>query len=230
MPTRDINVKDGGNLPINEFKLEFMVTNPSIVMIAKKGSGKSWICRALLNHFRNIPCGLIIASTDRMNCFYGNFFPDCYIFYEYKSEILERLLYRQQTMIEKQIDKRKRGKKIDPRAFIVMDDCLARKGTWMRDPQMYELLFNGRHYQLMYILTMQFPLGITPELRCNFDYIFLLAEDFTSNMKRIYDHYAGMFPTFEAFRQVYSQLTEGFSCMVIRNTKRKTKYDEEMNR
>jgi hypothetical protein len=69
----------------------------------------------------------------------------------------------------------------------------------------------------MYLLTMQFPLGITPELRCNFDYIFLLKEDFYSNLKRLYDHYAGMFPTFEAFRQVFKELTANFGSMVIVN-------------
>ena len=69
----------------------------------------------------------------------------------------------------------------------------------------------------MYILTMQFPLGITPELRCNFDYIFLLAEDIYSNLKRLYEHYAGMFPTFESFRKVFSVLTDDFGSMVIVN-------------
>jgi len=217
MTVKDVDLNGEDKLPINEFKLESMCPNPSIVMIAKRGSGKSWVCRAILNHFRDIPVGLIIAPTDRMNCFYGNFFPDSYIHYCYKSEIIEKLLYRQEIMIDKKKKKQKQGKAVDPRAFIIMDDCLSKKGTWMRDPPIYELLFNGRHYDLMYILTMQYPLGITPELRCNFDYIFLLAEDFVSNLKRIYDHYAGMFPNFDSFRQTFGQLTDDFGCMVISN-------------
>ena len=64
---------------------------------------------------------------------------------------------------------------------------------------------------------MQFPLGISPELRGNFDYIFLLKEDFYSNLKRLYEHYAGMFPTFESFRQVFKALTVKHGCMVIVN-------------
>ena len=77
--------------------------------------------------------------------------------------------------------------------------------------------FDGRHFKVMYILTMQFPLGISPELRGNFDYIFLLAEDFYSNQKRIYEHYAGMFPNLETFRQVFTQVTLDYGCMVIVN-------------
>ena len=109
------------------------------------------------------------------------------------------------------------GKFIDPRAIVVMDDCLASKGTWAKDPLVSELLFNGRHRHITYILTMQYPLGITPELRSNFDYVFLLAEDVTSNLKRIYEHYAGMFPDFNSFRQVFRQLTEDYGAMVIKN-------------
>lgn len=217
MVVKDVSINGNDKLPINEFKLESMCENPSIVMIAKRGSGKSWVCRAILNHFKEIPVGLIIAPTDRMNTFYGNFFPESYIHYNYKSEIIERLLVRQEVMIDKKKKKMLKGKTIDTRAFIVMDDCLSKKGTWMKDQPITELLYNGRHYDIMYILTMQYPLGITPELRGNFDYIFLLAEDFVSNLKRIYDHYAGMFPNFDSFRQTFCQLTDNFGCMVVVN-------------
>lgn len=216
MTTKDIRCGDGC-LPINEFQLKDMVENPSLVMVAKRGSGKSFVCRAILNHYKDIPVGLIIAPTDRMNCFYGNFFPDTYIHCRYESQIIEKLLRRQEEMIDKAARKKLKGKSVDPKAFIVMDDCLGDKKIWAQDPLISELLFNGRHFQLMYILTMQYPLGIKPELRSNFDYIFLLAEDFITNLKKLYDHYAGMFPDFNSFRQAFKQLTSDYGCMVIAN-------------
>lgn len=208
------------SLPIKEFKLESMCENPAIVMIAKRASGKSWVCRSILKHFKDIPVGLIIAPTEKMATppFYSDFFPDSYIHYDYKSEIIEKLLVRQDMMIEKTQDREAQGRRlVDPRGFILMDDCLSKKGSWQKDQPIMELLFNGRHYRLMYMLTMQFPLGISPELRCNFDYIFLLKEDFYSNLKRLYDHYAGMFPTFDSFRVVFKELTASFGAMVIVN-------------
>lgn len=216
MPTKDIEI-DGNALPIREFQLEWMVDNASICMIAKRGSGKSWVVRSILNHYKRIPGGVIIAPTDKMNSFYGKFFPDTYIHYEYKSEIIEKILYRQEKIIQKAKEKAIKGKKCDPKAFLIMDDCLSSKGTWLKDEPIMKMFFDGRHYKLMYILTMQFPLGITPELRCNFDYIFLLAEDFQSNQKRLYDHYAGMFPSFFSFRQVFVDLTDDYGSMVIVN-------------
>jgi hypothetical protein len=221
--TNDINTK----FPINVFKFEYLVSNPAIVMIAKRGSGKSWVCKALIKHFEKVPIGIIISKTDRVDPFFVNFFPDSFIYYDYKSQIIEKLIRRQELIMEKLKDKKKEGKKIDPRAIIIMDDCLASKGTWMRDQPISELLFNGRHYHITYVLTMQYPLGITPELRCNFDYIFLLAEDSFSNIKRMHEHYAGMFPTLDSFRQIFMQLTENYGCMVITNRgSRKTIFDK----
>lgn len=213
------NVKDraGKNITFQPFKLKDMCDNPSIVMIAKRGSGKSWVTRAILDHFRKIPAGIIIAPTDKMSVFYGKFFPDSYIFYDYSSEVIESVLMRQDAIIDKQKEKAKKGKTVDTRGFIIMDDCLGRSKGWARDEAIQELLYNGRHYKLMYILTMQYPLGIGPSLRTNFDYVFLLATDQTSDLKRIYEHYAGMFPDFASFRQVFAGLTKNFGSMVIVN-------------
>ena len=218
--TKIKNIIIGNNaIPIREFKLDSMCEHASIVMVAKRRSGKSWVCRSILKHFRDIPVGIIIAPTEKMAspAFYSDFFPDTYIHYQYRSEIIEKLLYRQDLMIEKEKEKKKIGNNIDPRGFILMDDCLSSKGSWMREQPIMELLFNGRHYRLMYMLTMQFPLGITPELRCNFDYIFLLKEDTYSNLKRLYDHYAGIFPNFECFRQIFKEVTSDYGSMVIVN-------------
>lgn len=206
-----------GKLPISEFTLDEMVINPSIIMIAKRGSGKSWITKAVIHKYVDIPVGVVISPTEKDNPFYVDFFSDSFIFYAYDSRVLQKLLLRQQQILKKAREKKALGKYIDPRAIVIMDDCLASKGTWAKDPKVSELLFNGRHRQITYILTMQFPLGISPELRSNFDYVFLLADDTTSNLKRIYEHYAGMFPDFNTFRIVFRQLTEDHGAMVIKN-------------
>ena len=68
---------------------------------------------------------------------------------------------------------------------------------------------------------MQYSLGIQPELRSNFDYIFLLGEDLLI-IEKLYEHYAGMFPTRDLFDQVFLQVTDNYGCMVINNRLRST--------
>ena len=75
---------------------------------------------------------------------------------------------------------------------------------------------------------MQYPLGIPPTLRTNIDYVFILREPYIANRRRIYENYAGMFPTFEAFCQVMDQTTENYDCMVINNNAKSNKLQDQV--
>lgn len=210
---------DYNKFQLFEFKLSGMAPDPAIVMIAKRGSGKSFIARDIIYNYRHIPGGIVIAPTDRLNSFYKYFFPDLYIHYDIKTDLLKKVLMRQAMMIEKQKNKKRQGKKIDPSGILIMDDCLSRKKSWSKDESIMEILMNGRHYKLTYILTMQTPLGITPDLRLNFDYIFLLKENTAVNKKKLWDNYANMFPTLAAFDKVFTECTKEHRAMVIDNRK-----------
>jgi hypothetical protein len=87
---------------------------------------------------------------------------------------------------------------------------------------------NGRHWKVMLINTMQYPLGIPPNLRTNIDYVFILREPYIANRKRIYENYAGMFPTFESFCQVMDQCTENYECLVICNNSPSNKLNDQV--
>lgn len=99
--------------------------------------------------------------------------------------------------------------------MLFLDDCMPSK--WAKDEQFTNLLFNSKSLDLSCVLAMQYPLGLAPEVRSDFDYIFLFAEDYVSNLKRIYEHYAGFFPDFSSFRHIFDQLTKGYGVMVIKN-------------
>jgi len=207
-------IKYSNRIQIKSFDLKLFVDNPAIVIVAKRGSGKSWIVRDILHHLykaKQIDECCVINPTDKMSGFYTDFTEQ--IYHQYDPTIMQNILNLQ---IERIRNKKINGEPIK-KVMVVMDDCMGQKGTWVRDNGTREILFNGRHYGISYILTMQFPLGITPELRSNFDYIFLLAEDYISNLKRVYDHYAGMFPSFDSFRQIFGQLTGDYGSMVIVN-------------
>ena len=100
--------------------------------------------------------------------------------------------------------------------------------SWTKDTMMRMLFMNGRHWKIMLIITMQYPLGIPPNLRTNIDYVFILREPYITNRKRIYENYAGMFPTFESFCQVMDQCTENYECLVINNNAKSNKLEDQV--
>ena len=60
------------------------------------------------------------------------------------------------------------------------------------------------------------------------DYVFILREPYIANRKRIYENYAGMFPTFESFCQVMDQCTENYECLVINNNAKSNKLTDQV--
>ena len=205
-------------IPIKKFDINNMVDYCTIAIIAKRASGKSFLTREIMFQKKNIVSTIVVSRTEKLNSFYSEFIPDLYIYSEYDSTILTRIFKRQALMNEHNKERSKKNKKPkDDSLMLIMDDCMSSKGRWLNDPNILELFFNGRHHHISFILTMQYSVGIPPEMRSNFDYIFLLAEDIISNRKRLYEHYAGMFPTFDIFQQVFTDITENYGILVIDN-------------
>jgi hypothetical protein len=202
---------------------------PVIVLIGKRDTGKSFLVRDLLFYQQEIPIGTVISGTEEGNGFYGKMVPKLFVHHEYNTAIIENILKRQRTVlkqIKKEMETYKRST-IDPRAFVILDDCLY-DNTWSRDKLMRLLFMNGRHWKVMLVITMQYPLGIPPTLRTNIDYVFILRENYIANRKRIYENYAGMFPTFESFCQVMDQCTENYECLVINNNSKSNKLTDQI--
>jgi len=202
---------------------------PVVVLIGRRDTGKSFLVRDLLYYHQDIPIGTVISGTEAGNGFFSAHVPKLFIHDEYNTAIIENILKRQKQVL-KQIKREMEAYKrtnIDPRAFVILDDCLY-DNKWTKDKMMRLLFMNGRHWKIMLIITMQYPLGIPPNLRTNIDYVFILREPYIANRKRIYENYAGMFPTFESFCQVMDQCTENFECLVINNNSKSNKLQDQI--
>lgn len=202
---------------------------PVVVLIGRRDTGKSFLVRDLLYYHQDIPIGTVISGTEEGNGFYGKLVPKLFIHNEYNTAIIENILKRQKQVL-KQINKEMQQfnkSTIDPRTFVILDDCLY-DNSWARDKLMRCLFLNGRHWKVMLVITMQFALGIPPALRTNIDYVFILRDPYISNRRRIYENYAGMFPTFEAFCQIMDQCTENYECLVINNNTKSNKLQDQI--
>jgi len=211
-------------LQLRKFDMRDIKDDKVVVLIGKRDTGKSYLCKDILFHHRNIPVGQVISGTEGANQFYSKMVPKLFIHGEFNTQIVQNILKRQKMLITKINEG---NTNIDPRSFLILDDCLY-DNTWSKDKHMRSVFMNGRHFKLLFLLTMQFALGIPPNLRTNIDYVFLLRENIVSNRKRIYDHYAGMFPTFEMFCQIMDQCTENYECLVINNNSKSNKLTDQV--
>jgi len=219
-------VSVGGKIvPVTDFDMNKLrhgkdgkFLNPRICIIAKSGSGKSWVVRDILSILNDIPAGVVIAPTDKLTKFYDSIFPSSFIHHDFKPEILSNLLDRQDRIFKKNAERAKKGKElIDPRVFLVMDDLQSKKDAWIDDPSFVSIMCEGRHRAITLILVLQYSLAIPPSVRTNFNYICMLDDVTFTGRRKLYEHYASLLPKYEYFENIFNQLTENYGTMIIDN-------------
>lgn len=217
-------------------KLELKKFDPSkiaqdsvIAFIGKRNTGKSVAMKSILAHHKNIPIGTVISPTEKANGFFEHFIPRLLIHDEPDIKIVRNFVDRQMKITEerKKEIKKTGNSNIDNRAFLILDDCLYDK-KWINDTSIRCVFLNGRHLKIFYLISLQFSLGLPPILRNNIDYVFIFRNNIMREKQKIYDNYAGMFPSFEAFCQVMNQTTENYECMVIDNKVQSNKLEDQV--
>jgi hypothetical protein len=217
------------NLQLKKFDMSTIGDDKVVVLIGKRETGKSFLTKDLLYYHQDIPVGTVVSATEGANQFYSRIVPPIFIHNEYKEETIVKILKRQQKVVE-QMNKEiadSGSSNIDARTFLILDDCLY-DNSWTKSKYIRSFFMNGRHYKTLFVITMQYALGIPPNLRTNIDYVFILRENIFCNRKRVYDCYAGMFPSFDFFCQVMDQCTENYECLVIHNNAKSNKLEDQV--
>lgn len=221
-------------IEIKKFDMRKVGDEKICVFIGKRKTGKSWAVKDLLYYNRHIPTGIVMSGTEKANKFYGKIIPEVFIHDDFNKELISGVIERQQGNINKLRKKypdatdeefAEIAKEANCGSFIILDDLMYDQ-KWVRDKNVAEIFMNGRHYKILFVVTMQYPLGILPNLRTNVDYVFIFRENNMSNRKKIYEHYAGVFPTFDQFCQVMDECTSDYGCLVIDNGVTSTKMED----
>ena len=212
------------NLHLKKFNMNWIKDDSVCVFIGRRRTGKSIAVQDLLYNKRDIPYGVCISGTERASPFFQNFIPKTYIYNEFDEQKVGKIIERQ-TDLKRKIENES-GFRADPRLCLIMDDCLY-DNEWAKTKVMRSLFMNGRHYNILFILTMQYAMGIPPNLRGNIDYSFIMREPQFANRKRLFEQYAAAFPDFNMFCQVMNQLGE-YECLVIDNNSASNKLEDQV--
>lgn len=214
-------------LNLRKFDISSIASDKVVVMLGKRGTGKSVCVADLLYYNRDIPVGTVISPTEAVNKFFSDIVPSLFIHDDYTPALIARVVKRQVLAMRKSLKEKAAfgASTIDPRAFLLMDDCL-HDDKWKQDKNIRFLFFNGRHIQCLFIFTMQHPLGVPPSLRTNIDYVFVFREPIISNRKKLYESYCGIFPTFSMFCEVLDACTDDHQCLVINNTVKSNRLED----
>lgn len=225
-PIRDISYQSSFKLSIKQKSLskfysitvsnnnKFLLYNTHVV----HNSGKSWLIRDIFYHKKSIPYGIVFSSSEQASPFFSNFIPDTFIYSDFDSEKINKLFIKQSEKISYYREKGigNNGKTDENNVFIVLDDMLHNANVWKRDDNMKNIIFNGRHYNILSILTTQYAQSIPADFRGNMDYVFIFNEPSITNRRKIYEAYASCIPSFDGFCNILDRCTEDHSCLVVK--------------
>ena len=213
---------------IKTFKPHTIPDGSVCVFIGKRKTGKSCAIRDIMYHKQYFPMGMVISGSERANPFFSNFFPKNYILDSYDDDTIENILRRQvkiKEFAQKQKDLGKR--EIDTRFLLVFDDCLHDSNKWKKAEPIKSIFMNGRHFGIFFILSMQYAIGIPPNLRTNIDYIFIFRDSSISNRRKLYENYGAAIPSFNMFCTLLDNLAQ-FECLVICTDADKVRFEDQV--
>lgn len=186
----------------------FLLEDYSVV----RNTGKSTLMKDLLYQHRDkFPIGMVLSETNKESGDFDGLVPPLFMYDNYNQQAMDNLVLRQKRMVRKNGENNPKN-----RAFVIVDDCMD-DTSWVNHVTTKGIFKNGRHWDLFFILSMQYCLGIPPSLRTCLDYVFVLREPNLRNRKQLWLNYASIFPYFEMFCDALDDLTQNYHCMVIKN-------------
>ena len=208
-------------MDINEFKINEFKILSSILIIGSNVSNKENIICLLINHFKkNIPVGIIVNDD---LCEYESLNKLCnktkknsvfYVHDKYKDEIIDKLLFRQQAIINKNTVKEH---KMNTNSLLILNNCIK---SLSDNISIKEIIYNSQCYNIEFILAIDNVLSENKNIINQFDYIIVLAGESISNIENIYEYVKDEIDTFDIFLKMYKEFSKDNNVIIIDNNKK----------
>lgn len=197
-------------LSLRRFDMDKTGDRCVFLIVGKRNTGKSQLTADLLFHKRHISVGILMSSTEEATGFFKDVtgIPDTYTYGEWNPDVVDIIIAKQKRLA-------KSGKMRT--CFIVLDDLAFDKGPF-KSKQMRELMFNGRHYGILLVITAQFLGDIPTYFRANVDYVVTCRTPGIQDRERLWKNFFGMIPTFHMFQSIMNNVTTEYGTLVMDNT------------
>lgn len=182
-------------------------------------TGKSSLIASLLYAKKHIfPVALAFSGSEDSNGFYNKLLPGSFVFNEYNEDQIKSFVRRQKIA---------KAHLPNPWAVILLDDCTDDPKIF-NTPLQHGMFKRGRHFSMLYIISLQYALDIKPVIRINIDGTFILREPNLKIRRVLYENYAGCVPDFNLFCELMDKLTDEWSALYVHNQSSSTNWEDNI--
>lgn len=202
-------------LNIKKFDMKTMKPHRIILVVGKRGTGKSTLIKDIMYHIKeNIDIPMAVTPTEESIDMFESHMPKSFIYSEYCDHTFRKMIDFQRK--SGRSGGNNKGEKMQ-HLLLVLDDMMYDKKV-LKSIEMRDIFMNGRHLKITFINAMQYVMDMGPDLRSQVDYVFALRENIISNLTKLWKYFFGMFTNYEDFAKTYKALTTNNGCIVIDNT------------
>jgi energy-coupling factor transporter ATP-binding protein EcfA2 len=203
-----------------KFERRMIEPGSVVVIIGKKGSGKTTVLADVCHSMRGCPEVTLFQKTYRTNPIFHDVVPPIFCHRRWDRKTVSQII----AHCEKNNARRLKQGRPPIYHTLVIDD-LACDPDFLKDPQLEELFMNARWLKLNILVTLQDALKIHPALRGNTDWVFALKENNPNARKRLRDHYFGLLG--KNFDRIYDQMTDNRGVIILNNTGTSTNVEDQ---
>jgi hypothetical protein len=190
--------------------MNFSLINKTVVLIAKRCSGKSQMIRYLVSQqrgkFKKI---FIICPTEKINNFYNELVKKEDIRDSWSEEWTEKLIEHMTVANANKPDKEA------SHVLLIIDDCVS-DVNFHQSKSFKKLFTRGRHIKISIIITSQYIYSVPPVSRSNADFI-LTSQMNTQGLELLTSEFLFGNLTKKEFINMYHKNTNNYGFLVINN-------------
>jgi AAA+ ATPase superfamily predicted ATPase len=197
---------------LRPFPIHKMKVGCTAVCIGRRNTGKTTLLENILyNNRGRYNLGMIMSPTMSTQQRFLKIAPRCLVG-DYDPDKFKRYIqFLEKTSLQQ-------GSNIDIlETLYVLDDCAFDKVLY-KSKEMRKLAFNGRHFKMDCIFSVHYCMDITPDIRSNIDYMFILKESRLDSRIKLHKNFFGVISKFSDFCSVLDKCTENYECLVLDNT------------
>jgi len=175
----------------------------TIGIIGGRGTGKTTIIRNILYYFHPlIRYTIIFSGTAHFENEYKGMIPELYMHEKLDDKIIDQIFIDQSRLINK-INEGKVHKGCKKLVIIILDDIVGTNKEWKNSINLEKILKQGRHFNILLILSVQTPLNIPSGLRDNFNYVISTSINTDKRKTTLYENFSNVDMSKAQFLKAY---------------------------
>lgn len=207
------------NQAIKGFNPDEMKTDGAMIILGKRRTGKSHLCMDLMSHIGDRYSTAVVLTGTKFNGYWQDIVPEEYIHSGFQESVLTTCMKSQKQVVRKcrseNPDLHKR-RECECNMVVILDD-VASEEHLQRSLVLGALYTKGRHYYITPIVMSQYAYAISPAIRSNIDYAFIMHQTQRRSKDAIGDEWMSQVRRREA-ADIMSKHTPGYQVLVIDNS------------